>query len=207
MILMGSTPGHAPLLGRAPCRHHRPPWVFPSRDFPVLNAVVADRIGRREHLKEMGIQDLRAAPDAAYAEKGRGRAAPDRATPRRPRRLRRTARRPRPAPRCRFRPRSGMTLARAIAADIRLPWQRPQAGPGQARELTPGRARAGFRHVREALGTPASAGKPATPAPAAPQARRTSARHPAIPSARPPSKTPALGPVPGLHLAGDHGWL
>ena len=50
-------------------------------------------------------------------------------------------------------------LARALAADIRLPWQRPQAGAGQAAVMTPGRVRAGFRRVRETLGTPASAAK------------------------------------------------
>jgi hypothetical protein len=50
-------------------------------------------------------------------------------------------------------------LARTLAADIRLPWQRPQARPGQPRELTPGRVRAGFRDVRETLGTPCTASK------------------------------------------------
>ena len=81
-----------------------------------------------------------------------------------------------------------LCLARPLAGDIRLPWQRPQAAPGKPRVMTPGRVRAGFRLVRETVGTPASVAKPSRPAPAAPQARRTSTRHPATPSARPARK-------------------
>ena len=44
-------------------------------------------------------------------------------------------------------------LARALAAALRLPWQRPQP----PRQMTPGRVRAGFRHARETAGSPASA--------------------------------------------------
>jgi hypothetical protein len=72
-------------------------------------------------------------------------------------------------------------LARALAADIRLPWQRPQAGPGQAAEMTPGRVRAGFRRVRETIGTPASTGKTGKPGPGRPKGsknRRKAPRHP-----------------------------
>jgi hypothetical protein len=72
-------------------------------------------------------------------------------------------------------------LARTLAADIRLPWQRPQAGTGELRELTPGRVRAGFRLVRETLGTPASVAKPAKPGPGRPQGsknKRKAPRHP-----------------------------
>jgi hypothetical protein len=50
-------------------------------------------------------------------------------------------------------------LARTLAADVRLPWQRPQSCPGNPQVMTPGRVRAGFRDVRETRGTPASAGK------------------------------------------------
>jgi hypothetical protein len=72
-------------------------------------------------------------------------------------------------------------LARALAADIRLPWQRPQGRPGQPPELTPGRVRAGFRLVRETVGTPASVAKPARPGPGRPEGsknKRKAPRHP-----------------------------
>jgi hypothetical protein len=73
-------------------------------------------------------------------------------------------------------------LARTLAADIRLPWQRPQASAGPAAaEMTPGRVRAGFRLVRGTLGTPASAGKPGKPGPGRPEGsknKRTAPRHP-----------------------------
>ena len=55
-------------------------------------------------------------------------------------------------------------LARPLAAAIRLPWQRPQP-PGT---MTPGRVRAGFRHARQALGSPASIAKPGKPGPGRP---------------------------------------
>jgi DDE superfamily endonuclease len=58
-----------------------------------------------------------------------------------------------------------LSLARPIAAEIRLPWQRPQ--PPQA--MTPGRVRAGFRHVRAAIGTPARPPKPGNPGPGRPE--------------------------------------
>jgi hypothetical protein len=72
-------------------------------------------------------------------------------------------------------------LARTLAADIRLPWQRPQASPGQAAEMTPGRVRAGFRLVRGTLGTPASVAKPGKPGPGRPKGsknKRKAARCP-----------------------------
>jgi hypothetical protein len=72
-------------------------------------------------------------------------------------------------------------LARALAADIRLPWQRPQARPGQPKELTPGRVRAGFRLVRETVGTPASVAKTGKPGPGRPKGsknKRKAPRHP-----------------------------
>jgi DDE superfamily endonuclease len=72
-------------------------------------------------------------------------------------------------------------LARELAADIRLPWQRPQAGPATAQVMTPGRVRAGFRLVRGTTGTPASAAKYARPGPGRPAGsknKREAPRHP-----------------------------
>jgi DDE superfamily endonuclease len=72
-------------------------------------------------------------------------------------------------------------LARGLAADIRLPWQRPQPGTAGSQPMTPGRVRAGFRVVRQAAGTPASAGKYGKPGPGRPAGsrnKRKAARHP-----------------------------
>ena len=55
-------------------------------------------------------------------------------------------------------------LARSLAADIRLPWQRP-CPPGR---LTPARVRRGFRQVRQALPVPARMPNPARPGPGRP---------------------------------------
>jgi hypothetical protein len=55
-------------------------------------------------------------------------------------------------------------LARDLAADIRLPWQRP-CPPGR---LTPARVRRGYRRIRQTLPVPASAPKPARPGPGRP---------------------------------------
>ena len=56
-----------------------------------------------------------------------------------------------------------LRLARHLAADIRLPWQRP-APPGP----TPARVRRGFRNIRQALPDLASAPKPGKPGPGRP---------------------------------------
>jgi DDE superfamily endonuclease len=64
-------------------------------------------------------------------------------------------------------------LARPLAADIRLPWQRP-CPPGR---LTPARVRRGFRNIRQALPDLASAPKPGKPGPGRPPGSRN--RHPA----------------------------
>jgi hypothetical protein len=64
-------------------------------------------------------------------------------------------------------------LARTLATDIRLPWQRP-CPPGQ---LTPARVRRGFRNIRQMLPCPASAPKPGKPGPGRPPGSRN--RHPA----------------------------
>ena len=67
-------------------------------------------------------------------------------------------------------------LARGLAADIRLPWQRP-CPPGR---LTPARVRRGFRNIRQALPALASAPKPGKPGPGRPPGsknRRPATRH------------------------------
>jgi hypothetical protein len=67
-------------------------------------------------------------------------------------------------------------LARPLATDIRLPWQRP-CPPGQ---LTPARVRRGFRNIRQMLPCPASAPKPGKPGPGRPPGstnRRPATRH------------------------------
>jgi hypothetical protein len=64
-------------------------------------------------------------------------------------------------------------LARPLAADTRLPWQRP-CPPGR---LTPARVRRGFRRIRQALPVPASAPKPGRPGPGRPAGSKN--RHPA----------------------------
>ena len=87
-------------------------------------------------------------------------------------------------------------LARTLAADVRLPWQRPQAGPGQPQVMTPGRVRAGFRRVRETLGTPASVAKPGKPGPGRPQGsknRHKAPRHP-VGKTNPKQRKPAKNP-------------
>ncbi len=58
-----------------------------------------------------------------------------------------------------------LRLARPLAADLRLPWQRPQP-PGT---MTPARVRRGFRAVRETLRTPAAPPKPGKPGPGRPK--------------------------------------
>jgi hypothetical protein len=57
-----------------------------------------------------------------------------------------------------------LRLARPLADDLRLPWERP-APPGQ---LTPARVRRGFRNIRPAIGCPAGAPKPGKPGPGRP---------------------------------------
>jgi DDE superfamily endonuclease len=57
-----------------------------------------------------------------------------------------------------------LRLARPLAADIRLPWQRP-CPPGR---LTPARVRRDFRNIRATAGCPAGAPKPGKPGPGRP---------------------------------------
>jgi hypothetical protein len=66
-----------------------------------------------------------------------------------------------------------LRLARPLAADLRLPWERP-APPGR---LTPARVRRGFRNIRATLPCPAGAPKPGKPGPGRPPGSKN--RHPA----------------------------
>jgi hypothetical protein len=69
-----------------------------------------------------------------------------------------------------------LRFARHLAADIRLPWQRP-CPPGR---LTPARVRRGFRNIRQALPCLAGAPKPGKPGPGRPPGsknRRPATRH------------------------------
>jgi hypothetical protein len=69
-----------------------------------------------------------------------------------------------------------LRLARPLASDLRLPWERP-APPGR---LTPARVRRGFRSIRATSPCPASAPKPGKPGPGRPPGstnRRPAQRH------------------------------
>jgi hypothetical protein len=69
-----------------------------------------------------------------------------------------------------------LRLARPLAADLRLPWERP-ARPGR---LTPARVRRGFRNIRAKTTQPAGAPKPGKPGPGRPPGsknRRPAPRH------------------------------
>jgi DDE superfamily endonuclease len=69
-----------------------------------------------------------------------------------------------------------LRLARPLAGDLRLPWERP-APPGR---LTPARVRRGFRNIRATLPCPAGAPKPGKPGPGRPPGsrnRRPAPRH------------------------------
>src|SRR5215472_149924 len=66
-----------------------------------------------------------------------------------------------------------LRLARPLADDLRLPWERP-APPGR---LTPARVRRGFRNIRMTIPCPAGAPKPGKPGPGRPPGSRN--RHPA----------------------------
>jgi hypothetical protein len=57
-----------------------------------------------------------------------------------------------------------LRLARPLATDLRLPWERP-APPGR---LTPARVRRGFRNIRATAPCPAGAPKPGKPGPGRP---------------------------------------
>ena len=86
-----------------------------------------------------------------------------------------------------------LCLARPLAGDIRLPWQRPQAGPGKPQVMTPGRVRAGFRLVRGTLGTPASVAKPSRPGPGRPEGSKNKRKAPRHPVGKTSPKTRSTG--------------
>ncbi len=71
-----------------------------------------------------------------------------------------------------------LRLARGLAGDLRLPWEKPQ----DPARLTPARVRRGFRRLRATLGTPASPPKSKTPGPGRPKGTRKppKTRYPAI---------------------------
>ena len=69
-----------------------------------------------------------------------------------------------------------LRLARHLASDLRVPWERP-APPSR---LTPARVRRDFRNIRAKTTCPASAPKPGKPGPGRPPGsknRRPAARH------------------------------
>jgi DDE superfamily endonuclease len=84
-----------------------------------------------------------------------------------------------------------LRLAREIACDRRLPWERPRP-PGK---LSPYRVRRGFPRLLCALGSPAAAPKPAGRSPGRPKGRCSgpAVRYPAIkkPRNKPPTTTKA----------------
>ena len=61
-----------------------------------------------------------------------------------------------------------LRLARPLADDLRLPWERP-APPGR---LTPAQVRRGFRNIRATIPCPAGAPKPGKPGPGRPPGSR-----------------------------------
>lgn len=72
-----------------------------------------------------------------------------------------------------------LRLARALAVDLRRPWERPPARPGR---LTPARVRRGFRNIHARVTQPASAPKPTRPGPGRPPGSRNkqTAAHPPV---------------------------
>jgi hypothetical protein len=81
-----------------------------------------------------------------------------------------------------------LRLARQVAGDQRLPWERPRPQP----RLSPYRVRRGFPQLLVRLGSPASAPKPAGCPPGRPKGRCSgpARRYPAIkkPTRKPPKK-------------------
>jgi hypothetical protein len=81
-----------------------------------------------------------------------------------------------------------LRLARQLAGDQRLPWERPQPQP----RLSPYRVRRGFSRLLCTLGSPAAAPKPSGRSPGRPKGHRSgpALRHPAIkkPTTKPTKK-------------------
>jgi len=83
-----------------------------------------------------------------------------------------------------------LRLARQVACDQRLPWERPRPQP----RLSPYRVRRGFPRLLCALGSPAAAPKPSGRSPGRPKGRpsRPAVRYPAVkkPAKKPRKKPP-----------------
>ena len=83
-----------------------------------------------------------------------------------------------------------LRLARAVATDARLPWERPRPQP----RLSPYRVRRGFPRLLCALGSPAAAPKPSGCSSGRPKGRPSgpAVRHPALkkPAKRPRNRPP-----------------
>jgi hypothetical protein len=83
-----------------------------------------------------------------------------------------------------------LRLARAVATDARLPWERPRSQP----RLSPYRVRRGFPQLLCVLGSPAAAPKPSGCSSGRPKGRASgpAVRHPAIkkPTKKPKSRRP-----------------
>lgn len=67
-----------------------------------------------------------------------------------------------------------LRLARALAADLRRPWEQPLP----AQKLTPARVRRGFRNIRADLPELARAPKTCTPGPGRPAGSKNKAKAP-----------------------------
>lgn len=75
-----------------------------------------------------------------------------------------------------------LRLARPLAQDHRLPWQKPLP----AAALTPARVRAGYRHIHRILAHPAGAPKPTRPGPGRPRGRTNREKAPTQPVGKDP---------------------
>ncbi|WP_454856374.1 NF041680 family putative transposase [Promicromonospora soli] len=76
-----------------------------------------------------------------------------------------------------------LRLARPLAADQRLPWQRPQP-PAL---LTPARVRADFPRIHRTMNHPAAAPKPSRPGPGRPPGRKNNRKAPIQPVGKTPT--------------------
>jgi hypothetical protein len=86
-----------------------------------------------------------------------------------------------------------LRLARQVAADVRLPWERPRPRP----RLSPYRVRRGFPQLLVRLDSPAAAPKPSGCPPGRPKGRCSgpATRYPAVkkPTKKPQKKAVKLG--------------
>jgi hypothetical protein len=89
-----------------------------------------------------------------------------------------------------------LRLARQLASDQRLPWERPRPQP----RLSPMRVRRGFPRLLAALGSPAAAPKPSGRSPGRPKGRYLgpATRYPAV---KKPTKKPRKKQIPAAKAA------